>query len=122
MKTVAPRLVALIVAATLSWSVGAACLQAAGPTEPQMACCAGISNDCGSGGQPADCCTITPSPVQPFLALGKLAASRPDFVIATLSPVVTAPAIPPQAGRFAEASSPPDAKHPKYLLFSTLRL
>lgn len=70
--------VVAILAVTLTGSALSSCM--AGEIDPgiQMACCKAGHHDCGSGGDPADCCTKEKPPEQQFFVAKKQA---PDCAV-----------------------------------------
>lgn len=122
-RTGATRILAFTVAATLSWSLVATCVEGATSLpSAQMACCKNGHHTCGHAGTPADCCKTAPEAAQ-FTAVAKVAAPQPLLVFTHLSG--STPAGLPASWHpspLSETWSPPGTKHPTYLRLSILRL
>jgi len=119
----AVRLVAMAVAATLSWSLWATCAEGAMSTpSAQMACCKNGHHSCSHLGTPADCCKTAPQAAQ-FTAVDKMGAPQPLLVFTQASGSTSA-ALPASShpSPLSETWSPPGTKHPTYLRLAVLRL
>lgn len=121
-RTGAARFLAFTVAATLSWSLVATCVE--GPTSlpsAQMACCKNGHHTCEHLGTPADCCKTAPQPAQ-FTVVDKVASPQPFLVFTQVSGSTSGALASWHPGPLSETWSPPGAKHPTYLRLSILRL
>ena len=122
-RTGAVRLMAFVVAATLSWSLVATCVEGAMLTpSAQMACCMNGHHTCGHLGTPADCCK-TASHANQFTAAGKISPAPPPQAVAEAfgSVLTTLPALWHRRP-LMDTWSPHGTKHPTYLRLSVLRL
>ena len=115
----------LVIAVGLLVSGVATCVaEAAAPRQEQMACCKAGHEACGPHGAPADCCAKAPHATTQFTPVVKTDAPIP---MATASQaigalVIAAQRCAPSPMWLVEAASPPDAKHPTYLVISILRV
>jgi len=120
----AGRLMAVVLAGTVGWSVWATCAEAAALTAPeQMACCKNGQHTCGHHGSPAECCKTARqanpsttavhqgSPSAPLVALDHAVAPEPVTIGHVWHP-----------HPLTDTWSPPGTKHPTYLVLSILRL
>ena len=117
------RAVIVAVATTFSWSLWAACAEAAMPTmSPQMACCKDGELTCAPQGNASDCCLA--NAVRPHSTV----ANAKIDPIHTLRALVTWPALADRlaAGvthtRLTQPASPPGLQFrpPPYIAFSSL--
>jgi hypothetical protein len=122
-RTRAIRLLAFTIAATLSWSLVATCVEGA-TSQPsaQMACCKNGHHTCRHAGTPADCCKTAPQAAQ-FTSVAKVAAPQPLLVFTHVAgSTSTAQLASWHPSPLSETWSPPGTKHPTYLRLSVLRL
>ena len=122
-RTIAVRLMALAIVATLGSSLWATCAEGAMSTEhEQMACCKHGHHTCGPHGTPAQCCQTAQHASQ-FTTVGKITAPMPSLVLAQMfGSTVTTFQAPWHPTPLTDTWSPPGTKHPTYLLLSTLRI
>src|SRR5713226_2218633 len=115
--------VALLVIVGIIASGVATCLaDATAPQQSQMACCKAGHKTCGPHGAPADCCKTSPHSGGQFTAVGKISAPQPTPAVwQTLPATFTLARLFNPLG-IVSALSPPDTKHPTYLVLSILRL
>ena len=117
------RAVILAVATTFSWSLWAACAEAAMPTmSPQMACCKDGELTCAPQGSASDCCLANAAGPHSTVANAKIDP------VHTLRAVVVRATLPDAlaAGvahtRLTQPTSPPGLQFgpPPYIAFSSL--
>jgi len=121
---VALRMLAFVIATTFSWSLWAACADAATSTGAQMACCKDGELTCAPHGSAKDCCETDSARPRDAVA-GVKVKIDPVYTLSAVVAWAVLPDMPTAARahlRFDQSTSPPhiDPGPPPYIAFSSL--